>query len=90
MPRGKLTPEGRERLREAQRLRWARYRAQKGNGGGGATGLSRVGRRGRRGRMAARAVGGNPYLNMTVSELLSAKQQLDEAWSMAARLLRRG
>ncbi len=34
--------------------------------------------------------GGNAYLRMTITELATAKQQLDAAWKLAAKLLRRG
>jgi len=46
--------------------------------------------KGRRGRppKAVTISGNNPYLNMTIADLVTAKQQIDEAWSLATRMLR--
>ena len=32
--------------------------------------------------------GNNPYLNMTISDLVSAKRQIDEAWTAVTQMVR--
>jgi hypothetical protein len=85
MPRGKMSPEARARISRAKKAYWARVRAEKRAGGG--MGQPSVGRR--RGRPPRANSNANPFLNMTVAQLIQAKQQLDQAWSMATRMMRR-
>ena len=106
MPRGKMTEEGKRRISEGQKRRWAKVRAEKA-AGKQPSGMKPTGRRrgrppksasmpmvaavkGRRGRppKAISVSGNNPYLNMTISDLVTAKRQIDEAWSLATRMLK--
>lgn len=90
MPR--LSTAARKRISDAQKKRWADLRRQ-GKAGRKAVrkkkGKKWV-RRGRRPGSASKSQGQNPYLQMTISNLAEAKRQLDEAWKLAARLIRRG
>ena len=79
MAKRRMSADARRRISEAQRRRWAAVRA----------GKTYV-RKQTRGAAQQPGMNGNPYLRMTVSELVSAKRQLDEAWGVAAKALRRG
>ena len=80
-----LSVEARERISQAQKKRWAAFRRAKK--AGRPIKISPAPKtRGRRGRRAAS--GGNPYLRMTIEELVGAKRQIDEAWDVATSLLR--
>jgi len=51
------------------------------------SGLAMPKRRGRPPKSAA-STGHNPYLNMTINDLVSAKRQIDEAWSALMQMVR--
>jgi hypothetical protein len=78
MPRGKISAEGKARIAAAQRRRWAAIRAGK---------APAPQRRGRKAKVES--LNGNPYLQMTVTQLVTAKRQLDEAWRAAVTAMRR-
>ncbi len=84
-----LSAEARKRISQAQKKRWAAFRRAKK--AGRPITISRAPKkrgpktRGRRGRRAASS--GNPYLRMTIEELVGAKRQIDEAWDVATSLL---
>ncbi len=79
-----LSAEARKRISQAQKKRWAAFRRAKK--AGRPIKISRgPKKRGRRGRRAGSS--GNPYLQMTIEELVGAKRQIDEAWVVATSLL---
>ena len=84
-----LSAEARKRISQAQKKRWAAFRRAKKAGRpiniSGAPKKRGPKPRGRRGRRAASS--GNPYLRMTIEELVGAKRQIDEAWDVATSLL---
>jgi hypothetical protein len=75
--RGKMSLAARKRIAAAQRRRWAAIRAGK---------VPAPKRRGRKPK--SESLNGNPYLQMTVAQLVTAKRQLDEAWRAAVTALR--
>ena len=77
MAKRRMSAEARARIGAAQRRRWAAHRAGKST-------AQSTPRRGRR----PKSTGGNPYMQMTVADLVAAKRQLDEAWQIATRAMR--
>jgi len=84
MPRGKMSAEARAKIAAAQRKRWAKQRAANATGNA----VTPIGRRPGRPAKQAPASLGNKYLDMTVMQLVEAKQQIDEAWRLVAQLVR--
>ena len=77
MAKRRMSAAARARIGEAQRKRWAAFRA--GNGKPMKRGKS----------MKRSAVSSdNPYLRMSIAEFVEAKQQMDAAWKEARRVLR--
>ncbi len=76
-----MSAEARKRISLAQKRRWAAYRKSPK---AAQTGRKKTGAR--RGRPPK--AGNNPYLNLTIQQLITAKQQFDEAWSIASKLIR--
>lgn len=94
MAKRKMSAAARKRISAAAKLRWAQYRKAKASG----QPVKKMGRR-RKGRgsrrMNVRAVArtaptGNPYLTMTVEELVSSKRQIDQAMKRVQTLLSEG
>lgn len=86
MPR--LSTAARKRISDAQKKRWAALR-RKGKAGRKVTRKKRKKMTRRRRAPRAASTGRNPYFAMTISDLVRAKDQLDEAWKLASKLLRR-
>lgn len=79
-----MSAAGRQRISEAQKKRWAALRAANKSGRKAGGGKKRA-VRGAAGKRARRSKAGrNPYMAMTIQELVIAKQQIDEAWTAAA------
>ena len=72
----KMTAEGRRRISLAMKRRWAKHRKAKAGGNG------------RRRRKAGAASNRNPYLRMTVAELVAARRDLMDAWAVARKLVK--
>lgn len=85
MPRGKMSAEARAKIAAGQRKRWAKQRAAMANG----SAVAPTGRKPGRPAKQAPSTLGNKYLDMTVIQLVEAKRQIDEAWTIAARAIRR-
>jgi hypothetical protein len=79
--RKKMSAAARRRISQAQKQRWAAYRSEGGNRKG-----KKKGRRGRPRKV--RASGNNPFMNMTIEQLVASKQKMEEAWQAARTLLR--
>ena len=84
MPRGKMSPESRAKIAAGQRRRWAKARAAKAAG----QIVSKPGRKPGRPIKAPAVSLDNRYLSMTISQLVEAKRQIDEAWRVAGKLIR--
>ena len=72
-----MSAAARRRISEAQKKRWAAYRSGKGPS-----------MKKRRGRPRKASPSDNPYLNMTIEQLVTAKSQLDAAWKEVRSLVR--
>ncbi len=102
MPRGKMSAEARAKLAAAQRKRWAAHRAAKEAGtlpagkkrgrkpGRPAKAATTTGARRGRPPKAASAAGHNPFMNMTVQALVSARRNVEEAWNATLAMLGMG
>lgn len=93
MPRGKMSPEAKAKIAAAQRKRWAAHRAAKADGTlptkkrrGRPPGSATRARRGRPLKAAA-AGGHNPFMNMTIQALVTARQNVEEAWISTLAML---
>ena len=99
MPRGKMSPEARAKIAAAQRKRWAAHRAAKAAGtlpadkkrgrkpGRPAKVATTTGARRGRPPKSASSAGHNPFMNMTVQALVSARRNVEEAWNATLAML---
>ena len=93
MPRGKMSPAARAKIAAAQRKRWAKHRAAKA-GGTAPTGKKRGRPAGsttakRRGRptMAESVMSLNPFMNVSIHDLVTARRHVEEAWNATLAML---
>lgn len=102
MPRGKMSAEGRAKIAAAQRKRWAARRAAMAAGTlppakkpgrkPGRPPMAATSTGARRGRPPKSAGGGsssssNPFMNMTVQALVTARRNVEEAWNATLSML---
>lgn len=99
MPRGKMSAEGRAKIAAAQRKRWAARRAALD--AGTLPPAKKRGRKPGRPAMAATTTTGarrgrppksagnssNPFMNMTVQALVTARRNVEEAWNATLSML---
>lgn len=96
MPRGKMSPAARAKIAAAQRKRWAAHRAAKAAGTlpvkkkrGRPPGSTTAKRRGRP-TMAETVMSLNPFMNVTVHDLVAARRNVEEAWNSTLAMLGMG
>ncbi len=99
MPRGKMSAEGRAKIAAAQRKRWAARRAAMAAGTlpppkkrgrkPGRPPMAATSTGARRGRppKSASSSGSNPFMNMTVQALVTARRNVEEAWNATLSML---
>ena len=95
MPRGPMSPAAKKKIADAQRKRWAAQRAAKA--GGAAPAAKKRGRppgsknkRRVRPTMAESVMSLNPFLNVTIHDLVAARKNVEEAWNATLAMLGMG
>ena len=77
--RATISAAGRRRISLAQKKRWRRAKA----------GNSKLGPRRKTAKRGRPRKSANAFLNMTVVDLVATKKQLDEAWKICRKLLKK-
>ncbi len=105
MPRGPMSPAAKKKIADAQRKRWAAHRAaqaagtlpaskKSGRKPGRPAKVATTATGKRRGRppkaAAASAMGHNPFMNMTIHALVTARKNVEEAWNSTLAMLGMG